>query len=1518
MILHGDTFDVFVRKQKKFVKLKKKRKGQRSCTGKSSHPECIEVSTSAELCSGENIGNEESSTGSEFDDRFSVEGVSNERQEPQDETLSGIDVTESMGLQADFDLKQFIDLVGKGESETVKFVSSFSEYISDPEMFSLDIVSMWNTPHRITAYILTGVTNKSELLGETVQTNQKSISNLFQSAVFTYTPVYKLHIVKYESKLFYVVSINTSFGFANPCVTKMTDSDSPQTFMQPDQLWTRQGTKNVVCKQSSLESGLIYQWFLGSKHARQSARVTEQKNVFTSTDSAECTTAVTEHGHMVSCTQHGESFEFFVDIVKKFNNGHFALITGNVNCSVKHVSAFGRIPWLSVYDFDIFSKSYGLYNVVQEVLGNKRHLKSYCWNDAPENITERGTRWCFMRGCREFSASRTDRKDEEIEELNIWFKHVKKSVDIACEKLANFVEDYTVLNIIFLLPEEELLVPFMIKFLYRLTDALTNSPNIVLCMSKPKPTTRSGTVRYEAFCQDYVDNLKVCYLPFESFCLELEKFVTAKEDKQTRYRLPNKENTDISSDNLDLTEKEAAWLGEELDVLYLDNPYTFSATTEEEVVREITNFYKGGTLPWYMWYNNMAETAVIDRTVQKQLESNLRHHLADFKTSTVTLFHAPGSGGTTLAQKVLWNLHRDFPSVNLKLRSNVGIDELDRKMMFLYERTGLPIVLLVDAKEESKLRQLSRRLKYTVILCVKRHPYKTPSDSRSKTDCVYLSGYVTKTECKELEARFAEKCEDGQKKSSLSNLTRDVLSEKHHCLYEYGMTVYLHEFKGIVSYVHGYLELKNNLTQQLTPVQKCLGYLALVYYYGQTSVPCHFFSPLLCQPSGVGLTLEKMPAPIEQFVVYDKNESRKNNIRICHYIVAKEILEQILSRNLKATRTDTLGVQACRNLSEFCIGFIEYAGDKRTKSSSAVAIKFVLTKTFIFRDERDMSDNAEQIRRKPVLSRVMIDIPAGLPLFTDRLNVLRKLVQVFPDDPNFIAHLGRFYAFCRPEEEQTAEECFKKAVKLCEDKICGKTQEYIDDWLKLAMMHIYHMYGIVKQRYVAKYTGRSQTEKVVAFDAPDIFNERIKDIVPVAQEACEYFTKSRDVTPENHDVYTYTYTGEIQVRLQVCDFVMRHFKGHNQNRIKQFLESTVSPASKDFVWESIATVEKLILECYSDVDLIKSERESLQKLVIWYNTIFKDQVLCPKGFAFKDKISERRLKIAEKKLKFGRRECLSGVETIENEDVINEIVSLYEDNFADVRVHGFQPYYEKRDLERDFRDWIYAIRQEYVTKDYDLEEVLSKIQFWNEKVMSPISSFYVFIIYSLLGFGVGTKPGKTECLIEAWQRREALIRMNHLVIRPKYPREWLGNTGNGIKRLKIGFRNIGICTEDRDSTSGSRGDLQICKGSICPPNTNHVNGMISLDLGVNGPDVRVYYIPKVPNLSGGRFAGQRVEFNLAFTIQHGYEAYNVKLLKMHVCSACSRNVELTSAETTLKCICGVEIHKDDMNEVKYN
>lgn len=1428
-------------------------------------------------------------------------------------------------------IKKFKDLVAKQEDRDLMFVSGHVVYADNPEKCMQDIVCMWNTPQRTKSHIVIGVEKVEGVLQLNGAKKDFDVAlyepdRLFRTDLFTMRPTYNYSVIEYDLKMFGLIEIASSCGNGQPSIVKRA-CEKADVLLKENELWYRRGSCNVVCPPTDLTIGSIYQWFLGTIQTVMAPAEPMWDSVSIQVNDKDSNSdytndKYTEHKRNephtepvsgVNMLEIGKDFTDFWDYVNGFKKGSFILLSGDVSNKQLNLANLSLVDWIAVYDFDVYSCSDGLFNAVQNPLEKRRHLRIGTWRDDPPYPTEDGTYWCFLRGRREISGSRTDSTDGLIESPQSWFKMTKSGLVNNCDQLAEFAEDYAVFTVVVLWPKKEQLVPFIKKYLDRLVEIVTHSPRIILCINE-EPATEVGLIQFKALCHEYSGSIHVCKLDLSQLCLGIGNHIFEEKCNVFQYELPTA-NTCLSPI---IPEKDAVWLREDLEILYLRNPYKKCSTDEKDFDEEIMKFYKGGTLHWFARYNNEGDSIDIERDGLKKLEENIQRNIENYKASVVTIAHAPGSGGTTLAQRALWKFHKRIPCAHARAGTFLKSQDLERKVSFLYEKTQLPVLLLIDGEDDTKVKYLCNTLKHTIIIHVKRFPWNMQKlGEKLQMDRVYLSGLVSANEANMLATKFGERC-SSTKQKRLNKMRDDVKKKKTlHYMYEFGMTVYHHEFRGLVSYVKGYLQLEKNPTAELLPWQQCLGYLSLVYFYGQTSVPCQFFAPLFHKPSDYTMTLnEDFQYPITEFVVHDTQNKRKNTVRICHYEIAKEILEQVLSRNIKThlkPRTDSLSANACRNLAPFCKGLIEYCSNKNTKHSvHCRTLQHILTKTFIHRDERDRGEDVEHdIRKKQQLSQLLLDVPASKPLFTERLQLLEKLSSSFPDDPNYHAHVGRFHAFCGPDDEKKAECCFRTAIKLCEKKNKGKQENELDDSMKSTLMHIYHMYGVVKKRRISSLIGKLKHDHTTT---ELLFNEKLRDLVETAEMASEYFTKSREMTPYVCDIFTHAFTSEIEVRLQICDYIVRQFKATAETGMifKEFLDSSADDDSKVFVEISIQKIERLILECYMDVHLETEDQHSLKKLVKWYNTLFKKQVLPEESLFADDEIGKIRLQITSLKLQHGAQ--LLSIESVHDEGAFNAIIDLYEHMFQEIHSTGVGEKLGKKEIEYDYREWMFAIRQDICRKTYPIEEVLMHVQNWHHLVRSPMSTYYLFVLNSLLGFCIESKPGKTECLLRAFSLKAELRRKNGLIIRPKYPREWLGTSEDGIKILQTATRRIGL-NENKEAGRGLM-DLAVCKGTICHPNSRMYAGLIEIELNVDSA-VHMFYIPKLVHLEGPRYAGQRVEFNLAFSVEHGYEAFNVKLLKRHGCSSCSATVEFRSVDESMPCTaCEEMIHKDQLNEVK--
>lgn len=1045
----------------------------------------------------------------------------------------------------------------------------------------------------------------------------------------------------------------------------------------------------------------------------------------------------------------------------------------------------------------------------------------------------------------------------------------------------------------------------------KLDENIDPPPKLVIVLES-EPKTEEGKSCFRSLCQEQNENLSLVQIKVTDFLEGLNKTLRQRNDTNKKtFDLPAFEQKDAC-----IPERDALWLREHLNVLFKLCPFEQDENELEFLQEESDNFYRGGTLHWRTWYTCEVGHFDIERDIHKKTKAVIEMKIQKTKSCMVTLCHAPGAGGTTLAQRLAWEFHEKLPTVHVR-NSIFNIVDVVPRIEYIYTKTRRPVLLFIDGEDDQKVFHLLQYLKSSgccaIILHVKRCLFK-PDINTNDDDSVWLGGNVSPKEAKQLTLKLTGHCKDDSgRKRALHNLCEETAQGNRHHLINFGLTVFLHEFKGISSFVKSYLPVSEH-DVMTTADQSILLYLALAYYYGHTSIPCQFFAELLHLPPNYCVDIDDFPLSVQSFIVEDGKEGRKSNIRICHNLVGKEILEHLLSRGKTSTDRAQIGLSdtARHRLSSLCLEFISYASrrERRGYSSSNVIVN-CLRRIFIVRDPMDMCHGSENLNRKSPISNVLKDIKSAPPMFCERLEVLKKLVEVFPKDPNFLAHLGRFYANCLPQQEKEAERCFIMSLELCEGPAKGMSDGKLNDRFKLPLMYIYHMYGMFLLKRIKRMTGMGILDDGhQSSSKTDYSSCNINDLLSFVHQACLLFEKSRMYTPVGHES-GYGYTGEIEVRLHFCDFLQK------EENVAFLNNTAIREKTNAFVRKSIPIIDQLIHECTKESVHQKEISYFLNKYSRWYDLLFKGKDVALERLDDCQDVDSCRLGIAMAKLnsKSGFRSPFNIIDNIKEKEQIHVIVNLYERIFEMVDV--CDSYREKKALETNLVDWLRAIRHKEMTTEYGLEHVLVQVAKLNNLITSPISKFYIFILKSLLGFGVdsASRQVDTSSLYDAKQLKLELKTSGRYVMNSKQPREWVGISQNGIKRLLPGSQCSSLLPENRATRHLPQ--LYIFKGTICHPNKKKLTGFINLDLGENTCPVEAFFIPDVANMSGPQNAGRRVEFTLAFTFENGYEAFNVTSLKKFTCTnyPCGASVEITSAEEFgVCCACRKTVSRNDLYE----
>lgn len=1029
------------------------------------------------------------------------------------------------------------------------------------------------------------------------------------------------------------------------------------------------------------------------------------------------------------------------------------------------------------------------------------------------------------------------------------------------------------------------------------------NPQIIICFP-----LRHKTTQEESYANIMNPNFVVtCSLQEICKCV-IDRLGDRFSLRGFKYMLPKSDEKNLPK----IDEPSAAELREDLEVLFLQNPYrkgNDGVYTTEELEKEGDLFFQGGNIPWYVFYEAGAGHFDAERDLTTVIVSKIKTSFIDqFKSGKIILYHAPGSGGTTIGQRILWELKSTTPCAQVKLNTRCSNQSLLQKIETLFDKTNLPIVLLIDGEDQQRITHLYKLAdRLVVILIYLRRSTREASETIFRENEYFLPGNVSITEASKLGTKFSSRCDTSEKKDQIDELVQDVRSKaKGHLIYEFGMTAYQEQFKGIQSFVRGYLQIEENTSNEFNPSQKILGILAFVYYYGQTSMPCQFFASLLGWQENYDVSIEDFPYLVRHFIVPSQNDSRENSIRISHYLVAKEILEQLLTRGRShsdASRSSRLSGSAKDHLYDFVMMFLTEIKKRKSKSNGASGIiAEILARTLIFRETLDVAENDMVTKRK--LSKLLNDVHCEQP-FTERISIIQKLTELFPENANFHAHLGRIISICRPDEEERAEQCFETAVNLCKKCTNGKRGTELDERITNTLRHVYHMYGMFYLQRISKYTGRSHGEKSVYMRSVEAHNIQ-NLLLHYARQACYFFKETRDLTLLGYEE-AYGYVGEISTRLRICEWVHHCMPVKD---ISEYLKATSDSEMSSFVTDSITVILELFVQCLGSVDMEDLPHDFF-KNIHWYNALFKDKAKDLQKLEIVDDSYSRRVKAAMIKLKYGKEDTLGTLETISSKQDITEIVRLCELNFKVLDCRDVP--LSKGAIDLEHKDWINAIRTDAFSEIYTIEDVLMRIRRWHACLRSPNSTFYLFIFLTAYGIGrVDNIAPNAELLREASQLQEKMKKLSKSLSKPRKPKEWFGK-GPGVKAIipsrRVHKSDNGLVRAGETPNT----HLAIFKGTICRPNAKRQSGYIQMDIGENVYPIKLFFVPvrTAEQLIGNRYAGERVEFVMAFTFADGYEAYNVAKLKNYQCSNCKKKVEITSDRVWEICSCGKTVNTFD-------
>ncbi|PVD32604.1 hypothetical protein C0Q70_08046 [Pomacea canaliculata] len=240
-------------------------------------------------------------------------------------------------------------LLNQKEDDLHIFKRSREDYTRNRVQFTIDIVSLWNTPHRQRAYIVLGVKPRiptpHALIGLRSSTNPEVYYNLVLNDLFNFKPKFTYREVSCRKKLVGILEICSNHGEGSPSIV---NNDDCKPHLCTNQLWIRRQGTSIVLPPTDPMYRQVHLWFGQHKSSTANADyITELVEVNTSNSksaihpqrkkledlSIDKTLAASPEDLTANCA--GSDIERLMTSLKNFRKGHFVLVCGSMNIPIK-------------------------------------------------------------------------------------------------------------------------------------------------------------------------------------------------------------------------------------------------------------------------------------------------------------------------------------------------------------------------------------------------------------------------------------------------------------------------------------------------------------------------------------------------------------------------------------------------------------------------------------------------------------------------------------------------------------------------------------------------------------------------------------------------------------------------------------------------------------------------------------------------------------------------------------------------------------------------------------------------------------------------------------------------------------------------------------------------------------------------------------------------------------------------------------------------------------------------------
>jgi hypothetical protein len=748
---------------------------------------------------------------------------------------------------------------------------------------------------------------------------------------------------------------------------------------------------------------------------------------------------------------------------EKFNNEyvHILVIGKDLKVPVDDLKAIGSLPWSLVVDFNPSSTLDGVLSAAKEELQRRRGYHRLTPDQQQVDINfNQGTLWLMAAGTTErpdtLSLDFKDWRYGKIRDIGNHFDLLRRKTTpkpVRALFLYNDVTEKIYFNII----GDRLLEIFH-----------ENQLKITVCRS-PHLIPLDGEDLYQDIASEP-----------SHWLAAMAKHVGPTAGDQLIYlpkRIQDVESPEIERVLHGFLPTDLLNVEEDLELVH--------PSLETEVATDsIGDFLRGNTISWA----ELGRGFDVKLDMYSALKKDVIHKLEAYGNETVELAHEPGAGGTTVARRLAWDLHRDFPCAVLRQKS----DATASRIALLYRETNLPVFIVIEAgvlsvPEREYLFKAIREEKARVVFLyvtrfynssIAKHRVRPPLSSLESS--LFLKKYAQPDELR---------------MENMRNLATKNEMAAYRLPFFFGLYAFEENFTHVDIYVAAHLQDLSEFSRTL------IRYLALVSKFSQSAIKKSILAAIAGHDDTSFYSSEELLGSNAARLVISDVSADETTIRVVHPLIAEEILRQTVS---EGGSTEDWKQQLGTLSADFINSLADACGDD---SDSAVQL---LNHMFIQREH--WSDSGSKTNFSPLIM--------AMPSVYSQANVLEVLTNRFPGEAHFWNHRGRHSNIRLREEFTKAEGFLKKSIELEPNH----------------PMH-HHSLGMVYRFEVERLlTGILKARKEIATTLEDVKYEI--DNLYILADAC--FENVRKFDEDNE----HGYVSNIQLTFFVVD-QMRKISGEN-------------------------------------------------------------------------------------------------------------------------------------------------------------------------------------------------------------------------------------------------------------------------------------------------------------------------------------------------------------------------------------